>query len=146
MLRLDGTVKLKPLRASACKPTGNKQDSYIDCTDPGEFVGTAAGAKRNFGASYSWFWHTRGKTVTETGNLGINLGNGFIYFRLTGALRTIGKATTARGVARTTGTLRFFKGTRAYKRRTASGRYTFDIVRNRTTYTKLEIHIHAVVR
>ncbi len=139
-----GTVTLRALKGNACKSTVVKatKETYISCSDVGRFRGAPAGG----GASYAWRWRTRGKATSELGNLGINLGHGFAYFRLSGAFRPIGKVTTARGVARTTGTLRFLQGTFDYKGKTASGTYTFDVIRDAKTYRTLRLQIQALLR
>ncbi|MDX6511898.1 MAG: hypothetical protein QOE36_1402 [Gaiellaceae bacterium] len=141
-IRLDGTVTLKVMKTKACKATRYGAGSNLACSD----VGTYRGAPNSAKASYAWRWTTTGKVTSEVGNLGLNLGHGLLYLRLKGTLKTVGKPTTNKGVARTTGTVRFFKGTFAYKGKKASGTYTLDLVRNATAYRTLKLTVHAVVR
>jgi hypothetical protein len=141
-VRVDGTVVLRAFKTKACNATRYGTGSNISCGDVGAFRGTPSSGK----ASYSWRWTTKGGVTREVGNLGLNLGNGLLYLRLRGTLKTVGKATATRGVARTTGRVTFFRGSFAYRGKTATGTYTLDLVRDATTYRTLKLTVHAVVR
>jgi hypothetical protein len=140
-VRVDGTVTLRVLQTKACKGTRYKFATDIACSDIGTFRGMPVSGK----ASYAWRWTTKGKRTQEVGNLGLNLGNGLLYLRLTGEFKAIGKTTTQRGVARTTGKVSFRQGSFAYKGKTATGTYSLDLTRNATTYKVLKLKVHAVV-
>ena len=136
-VRVEGTVLLKVLKTNACK--GDKFS--IACSDTGRFRGKPVSGK----ASYSWRWNTKDKRTQEVGNLGLNLGNGLLYLRLSGVLKHIGTPTAQRGVSRTTGKVRFLQGSFAYKGKTAAGTYVLDLIRSATTYETLKLTVHAVV-
>jgi hypothetical protein len=137
-VRVVGTVTLKALKTKACKGTRYN----ISCSDDGSFRGSPRSGK----ASYAWRWTTTGRVTREVGNLGLNLSNGLLYLRLNGIFKAVGKATTSRGVARTTGTVSFFRGSFAYKGKKASGSYTLELVRDATSYRTLKLTVRAVVR
>ena len=142
-LAVEGTVTLRPLKTNACK-AGTYQGGMSDlaCSDSGTFKGKPVPGK----ASYAWRWTSKNGATEEVGNLGLNLGNGLLYLRLKGAFKPIGKVTLDKGVARTTGKVSFLQGSFAYKRRTASGTYTLDLVRDAKTYRTLKLTLHAIVR
>jgi hypothetical protein len=144
-VKIDGAIALKQLKTAACKSGTGKvkgvKETDISCSD--------TGVLNRKGVSYAWLWRLRGPkggSVSEVGNLGINRGDGFLYLHMTGKVKTVGKSTTKHGVARVTGTVSFLKGTGPYKKRTATGTYTFDVVRNATTYQVLKLTLHVTVR
>lgn len=146
-IKVAGVSNLKPLKFSACKSTtghvNGTKETDVSCLDEGTF----RGAPKLGGLSYAWLWRVRAKMKTlEVGNLTVNFGDGIVYLRLVGTVRTIGRTTQSAGAAETTGTWKIQKGTDRYKNRQASGTYTFDIKREGLRYQTLSLKLLGEIR
>jgi hypothetical protein len=143
-LTFAGSVALKPIKTRACSSSVRGKQTLLECLDTGNYRMLGM----HFGATYRWRW-TLAKgtpTVPEVGSFAINLGNGLLYLTMKGTARPIGKTTASKGAARTRGTWKYLRGTRAYVKRTGTGTYTFDVERTATKYVVLRLALKGTIR
>ena len=120
-VRLSGTADLASVQLASCIRVDDGSAKVVECPGSrGAYRGTPARAR----ASYSWHWHLfHGGEVPQTAH-GDEDGLLVLDFGARGVLRL--KTAGSKSSGATTGTWRFWRGTKQFAARRGSGTYRFE--------------------